>query len=156
MPDVRGGVKTKVTKELNKIEKLLDNARGEIGKKEWGGRPSNPEIEKYYTEAVGKKHFDSVPWCAAFVGAMLVRSGFKSSGSLMARSYTKYGKQLTAPIPGAIVVFPRGKPPSGHVAIVERVTPKYVEVIGGNQSDQVSRKKFLRSNILRGGIRWPI
>lgn len=136
------------------MPKWLDMAISQIGTKEFGGRPSNPVIEKYYVDAVGRRSFDSVPWCAAFVGAMLRRSGKKSSGSLMARSYEKYGKKLTKPIPGAIVVFPRGKPPSGHVAFVERVTDNYLWVVGGNQDDAVSRKKFLIKSAI--AFRWPI
>lgn len=142
--------------EDKRLIRLLDLARAEIGTLEWAGAANNPAVVLYFKDALGKNLPDSVPWCAVFVGSMLVRAGFKSSGSAMARSYVRYGKQLTIPVPGAIVVFPRGKPPSGHVAIVERVTDRYVEVIGGNQSDSVSRKLFRRNSILRNGIRLPI
>ncbi|MCI0557475.1 MAG: TIGR02594 family protein [Nitrososphaera sp.] len=134
-------------------EKWLELARKELGTKEFPGAWNNPKVVSYFTDAVGIKRPDAIPWCAAFVGAMLTRAGKKSSGSLMARSYLKWGKKLTTPIPGAIVVFPRGKPPSGHTAIVERVTGKFVEVIGGNQSDAVTRKRFPIASAL--GWRWP-
>jgi uncharacterized protein (TIGR02594 family) len=132
--------------------KWLTLAREEIGTLEIPGHPSNPNVVNYYLDVVGKRMTDSVPWCAAFVGAMLVRAGEKSSGSLMARSYLSYGDRSGAK-PGAIAVFPRGRPPFGHVAFVESVSGNYVVCIGGNQGDAVTRRSFLRKSAL--GFRWP-
>lgn len=132
--------------------KWLILARKEIGTLEIPGHLSNPKVVNYYLDVVGKRMADSIPWCAAFVGAMLVRSGEKSSGSLMARSYLQYGDRCGAK-PGAIVVFARGRPPFGHVAFVESVSGNYVVCIGGNQGDAVTRRTFSRISAL--GFRWP-
>ena len=132
--------------------KWLALAKKELGTIEIPGPRSNPQVVKYYVDVVGKGMADSVPWCAAFVGAMLVRSGEKSSGSLMARSYCKYGDRCGAK-PGAIVVFPRGRPPSGHVAFVESVSGDKIVCVGGNQGDAVTRRTFPRSSALC--FRWP-
>lgn len=128
-------------------------ARKELGTKEFPGPSNNQTVTQYYADSIGRHMADSVPWCAAFVGAMLARAGRKPSGSLMARSYLDWGAKLDEPIPGAIVVFARGRPPSGHVAIVESVTNETLTVIGGNQSDAVTRANYPRSKAL--GYRWP-
>ena len=108
---------------------------------------------QYYYDVVGKRMADAVPWCAAFVGAMLMRSGKRSSGSLMARSYQKYGDRCP-PQPGAIAVWPRGRSPSfGHVNFVESIEGNKVVCIGGNQGDAVTRATFDRRNALT--FRWP-
>lgn len=113
---------------------------------------SNSAIVQYFVDATGKSLADEISWCAAFVGAMLKRAGREPSGSVLARSYLKWGVACE-PVPGAIVIFPRGEPWQGHVAIIESVDRMYLTVIGGNQNDAVTRKKFPRSKAL--GYRWP-
>jgi len=133
--------------------KWLILARKEIGTVEIPGPRSNPKVVQYYFDVVGKKYGDSVPWCAAFVGAMMTRSGKRSSGSLMARSYTKYGDECSAK-PGAIAVWPRGRSPwFGHVNFVETVDGDKIVCIGGNQSDAVNRKVYSKSKAIT--FRWP-
>lgn len=130
----------------------LDLAVKEIGTLEGPGAFNNPAVVQYFADAVGHKQPDSVPWCAAFVGAMLRRAGWKPWGNLMARGALRWGRP-TVPKPGAIVVFPRGRPPSGHVAIVEWVEGNRLHVVGGNQSDAVTRAIYPTSSAL--GFRWP-
>lgn len=81
---------------------------------------------------------DETAWCAAAVGGWLKESGYQSSGSLMARSYVKWGRacDLSRPVPrGAVVVWPRGEPPSGHVNICLEDDGTYLTCIGGNQGN---------------------
>jgi uncharacterized protein (TIGR02594 family) len=133
--------------------KWLTLARKELGTKEIPGPKSNPTVMQYYYDVVGKKFGDSVPWCAAFVGAMLMRSGEKSSGSLMARSYQKYGTRCPAQ-PGAIAVWSRGNSKVyGHVNFVESVSGDRLTCIGGNQGDAVTRQTYPKSRAL--SFRWP-
>lgn len=127
-------------------------ARAELGTAEIQGPISNPKVVQYYVDAVGKKFADVVPWCAAFVGAMLIRADEDSSGSLMARSYQWYGKKIR-PQPGAIAVWPRGRSWQGHVNIVEYVVGIKVVCIGGNQSDAVTRVTYPISRAVT--FRWP-
>lgn len=131
----------------------LDLAIAEIGTVEVPGPGSNPKVVQYYIDVTGKKFQDAVPWCAAFVGAMLTRAGEKSSGSLMARSYLRWGDKCAAK-PGAIAVFPRGNSKTmGHVNFVERVSGNSLVCVGGNQSDAVNRRTYRKSSAL--GFRWP-
>lgn len=81
---------------------------------------------------------DETAWCAAAVGGWLAESGYKPSGSLMARSYVKYGVacDLSKRVPrGAIMVWPRGAPPSGHVNICLDDDGTFLTCIGGNQGN---------------------
>lgn len=131
----------------------LDAARRELGVHEVAGAASNSKIGDYYQAAVGRAYTDDVPWCAAFVGAMLTDTGYKGTGSLMARSYLDWGRVLDKPRRGCIVVFRRGAPPSGHVAFVDDWDSSKLRCLGGNQSDAVTVSTFSRSAVL--GYRWP-
>lgn len=131
----------------------LDLARAQLGVKEVAGAGNSNTITGYFQASVQQKHPDSVPWCAAFVGAMLADTGYVGTGSLMARSYLDWGTELTKPVPGAIVIFKRGAAPAGHVAFVDAVTSSSLKCIGGNQSDAVTIASFSRTSVL--GYRWP-
>jgi len=126
-------------------------ALNERGVLEAGGTRDNPVVQAYYRDAgfPEVKH-DSVPWCAAFVGAMLFRSGKKPSGSLLARSYERFGLRLNTPKQGCIIVMKRGTSTwTGHVAFYVR--PGYM--LGGNQSDMVSIARYNPSMVT--AYRWP-
>ncbi len=84
---------------------------------------------------------------------MLANSGYKATGSLMARSYLSWGTTLDKPRKGAIVVFKRGAAPAGHVGFVEDWTGNTIKCLGGNQSDAVTLATFSRASVL--GFRWP-
>ena len=82
------------------------------------------------------------PWCAAFANAILSRSGFETTNSLMARSFLTWGVKTKDPKEGDIVVLKRGRDGvSGHVGFfqgyeeVDGVT--YVKVLGGNTDHAV-------------------
>lgn len=129
-------------------------ALGERGAKEAPGAADNPAVRAYYADAGHPevKH-DSVPWCAAFVGAMLARSGVKPSGSLAARSYLDWGVRLAAPRQGCVVVLKRGKGWQGHVTFYDREESGLYVCLGGNQSDKVGFATYRKSLVL--GLRWP-
>ncbi len=118
------------------------------------GPANNPAIQAYYRDAGHPqvKH-DNVPWCAAFVGAMLARAGIAPSGSLAARSYLSWGVKLEAPRQGCIVVLKRGTGWQGHVAFFDREANGRLVCLGGNQSDKVCFATYRRSLLL--GLRWP-
>jgi uncharacterized protein (TIGR02594 family) len=78
----------------------------------------------------------TVPWCAAFVNAVMGASGRKGTGSLRALDFLNYGQATDQPTAGDIVVFD-WKDGSGHAGIVqgfeEKDGKRYVRVLGGNQ-----------------------
>lgn len=86
---------------------------------------------------------------------MLQRAGYAGSGSLMARSYLEWGAPLEAPVIGAVVIFPRGSDPSaGHVGFIADYDENSLLVLGGNQQDAVTLKRYPRDLTL--GYRWPL
>jgi uncharacterized protein (TIGR02594 family) len=130
----------------------FDLALADRGVIEFPGKADNPAIRAYYRDAgFPEVIHDAVPWCAAFVGAMLKRAGVKPSGSLLARSYLTWGRKITKPVQGCIVVFQRGNSTwLGHVAFYVR--PGYR--LGGNQSDMVSIQSYNPNTVL--GYRMPL
>lgn len=94
-----------------------------------------------------------IPWCAAFVNAMLQREGYYYNDRLDARSFLEYGVATKDPQPGDIVVLARGRSRSaGHVGFyvqtVEVDGVKYIEVFGGNQGHQVAVAYYPASRVL--------
>lgn len=135
--------------------KHLVLARTFLGTKEVKGKLDNPVIMQFYDD-VGHSwvEHDEVAWCAAFAGAMLERSGRRSTRDLRARSYLTYGEMVEPADarPGDIAIFRRGNNAAeGHVAFVLKVTRSHVEVIGGNQNDAVTIAQYPRARLL--GIR---
>lgn len=132
-------------------------ARERVGIMEEPGKDNNPTVVKWFKQAKASwtPDADSVPWCAAFVGAALEETGYKGSGSLMARSYLEYGRPIRCQ-PGAIAIFPRGEPPAGHVSIVESVNwdDLTMVTIDGNVDDKVMRVKRKIDSAI--DFRWPV
>jgi uncharacterized protein (TIGR02594 family) len=133
-----------------------------LGLSEIAGGRHEKRILAMYRAAGHEIAADEVPWCAAFVNWCLSQAGIDGTGSLMARSFTKYGKGLhrTDPIPrGAIAIWPRGKPPSGHVNIVLHDDGTYVWAIGGNQSKEGTNGAVTIGKYAKGqavAYRWPL
>lgn len=130
-------------------EVIYDTAKADVGTWEWA-KGSNPKVLQYYAEAGHPEiKSDEVPWCAAFVGSVLARCGLQGSGSLMARSYSKWGQEVVGqPKMGDIVVLSRGAPPSGHVGFWAGEQGSSVALLGGNQGDQVNIRNYEKSRIV--------
>jgi uncharacterized protein (TIGR02594 family) len=133
----------------------LDAAWAEFGVREKPGTSNDPRVLNYYREAGHNEvATDETPWCAAFVGAMLARSGVAHSGSLMARSYLRWGVALDAPRVGALAVLTRGSDPfAGHVGFFVGATGDRIFLLGGNQNDAVTVAAFDAARLI--GYRWP-
>ena len=80
--------------DLNKT--IMQHAQKQVGIWEWAGSENNPLVLAMFTEA-GHSDIkqDAVPWCAAFVGSVLLRAGTKGTGSLLARSYLDWGQKIS-------------------------------------------------------------
>lgn len=114
-------------------------------------------LGNFFKSSMGVKINPSkTAWCAAFANSVLEAHGIKGTGSLMARSFLKWGTESTQPKKGDIVVFSRNGRHSayGHVGFFEGYDSNGdIRVLGGNQGDQVSIKTYSRSRLL--GIRRP-
>lgn len=126
-----------------------------LGAREVPGRRHSRTVLNFFRDA-GRRDIkrDEVPWCAAFVGACLNRSGQVGTGSLLARSYLKWGERLDTPRLGAVAVLARGRNPhAGHVGFWVGETEDTYLLLGGNQSDAVTVAAFGKDRLL--GLRWP-
>lgn len=138
--------------------KWLKLAQAELGTKEIPGTADSPAVLHYAQEAgVGSVvSHDSVPWCAAFVGAMLARAGMHGTGKANAKSYLDWGEKLNGPVLGCVVVLNR--PPNdweGHVAFyVGRASVGAIRLLGGNQADMVCEADFDLGRVAE--YRWPL
>ncbi len=103
----------------------LEEAWKELGIEESRGQVANARILALFRDAHHSEiTSDETAWCAAFVGAVLERSGIESTRSLMARSNLEWGEPADAPRPGAVAVFSRGSDPAaGHVGFVIAALP---------------------------------
>lgn len=73
----------------------ITEARKHIGQMEIKGPRHNPLIIQFWKDIKrGGIKDDETPWCAAFVGAMLERSGIKSTRFESAKSYLNWGFRL--------------------------------------------------------------
>jgi len=133
----------------------LAEAWAEFGQREISGRRHNTRITAYFEELGHWAHArDEVPWCAAYLGACLERSGIQSTRSLMARSYLRWGEEIKDARFGAVAVLSRGRDPAaGHVGFWLGDSGDRLWLLGGNQGRGVSVAGFARSRLL--GLRWP-
>lgn len=135
------------------MPKWLDVARAEMGVMERPGPANNPRIVEYFA-AAGHREVknDATAWCAAFANFCLEEAGVRGTMSLAARSFQRWGKK-TKPVPGAIVVLPRGSGWQGHVEIVDKVEGEFFWAIGGNVGNSVRRSH--RRVVDAIDFRWP-
>ena len=91
-----------------------------------------------------------VPWCAAFVGAVLKAFGLPTTNSLTAMSYAKYKKETKKPEMGDIVVIRRNGGSGAHVGFFHgfKNGGKTVSILGGNQSSKVTIKDVPTSIVI--------
>jgi uncharacterized protein (TIGR02594 family) len=136
-------------------------ARGEEGIKETPGRGDNPEVVKYLKSCTSlngssAQSNDETAWCSAFVNWCVEQAGMEGTESAMARSWRRWGKAISDPVEGCIVVLSRGSNPAhGHVGFFVDERPGEIKLLGGNQRDQVKESWFSKSRVLRNGYRVP-
>lgn len=133
---------------MNKAYKF---AQSKLGLKEIKGAKHNPEIIEMF-DAVGHDWIkdDETPWCAAFVGWCLKSVGIPHLNEVAARKYEKYGNETKKPKVGDIVVIWRGSAASwmGHVGFLHSMDETHISILGGNQGNEVSIRKYPRGRLL--------
>lgn len=145
----------------------FDIAQRFIGTKEVAGGIDNPMVMAMLKLDNDWPENDEVPWCSAFANYVCWLLRLPRSKSLRARSWLLIGKALADykkdAQPGYdIVILKRGKGEQpgpdvieapGHVGFFAGWVPggELVEVVGGNQGDQVKMSRYKISDIL--GVR---
>jgi uncharacterized protein (TIGR02594 family) len=129
----------------------MEFAFQEYGQKEIKGTSDNPRIKEYLkVVGVGVYGHDETAWCSAFANWCMAQANIKGSGRANARSWlTWQGKLARGPVYGCVVVLSR--PPQswqGHVAFWVGENQSNPMLLGGNQGDTVSLRRYPRSRVL--------
>jgi uncharacterized protein (TIGR02594 family) len=139
-----------------------DLAQRFIGTKEIGGQIDNPMVLSMLKLDNSWPENDEVPWCSAFANYIAWLCHLPRSKDLRARSWLRIGKgiPLADAQHGDIIVLQRGKGEQpgpdvidapGHVGFYAGIFGEFIEVLGGNQSDQVKISRYPKSRLL--GVR---
>jgi uncharacterized protein (TIGR02594 family) len=130
-------------------EKAFEIAHGEIGVKEEEGPLNNGRIIQYHKACDSKYTSDSISWCSSFINFCLQQAGGRGTRSAMARSFLSWGKKVTKPKAGDLVIFSRGTDGiSGHVGFYVKESKSHISVLGGNQSDAVNISSYAKTRVL--------
>src|SRR5882724_8991836 len=85
-------------------------------------------------------------WCARFMNMVLQESGYRGTGSDMARSFASYGHRVSGPQVGAIAVM--GRRGGGHVGVVSGIDASGNPiVVSGNNGNRVREAPISRGRI---------
>ena len=85
-------------------------------------------------------------WCARFMNMVLQHSGYRGTGSDMARSFATYGQRVSGPQIGAIAVM--GRRGGGHVGVVSGIDANGNPiVVSGNNGNRVREMPISRGRI---------
>ncbi len=88
----------------------------------------------------------STLWCARFMNMVLQHSGYRGTGSDMARSFASYGQRVSGPQVGAIAVM--GRRGGGHVGVVSGVDANGNPiVVSGNHGHRVAEAVYPRGRV---------
>ena len=86
-------------------------------------------------------------WCARFMNMVLQHSGYRGTGSDMAKSFASYGQRVSGPQVGAIAVMGRGRG-GGHVGVITGIDAKGNPImISGNNGNRVREAPISRGRI---------
>ena len=125
-------------------------------------RLSHPILDKM-ARYLGLNDFqDDEPWCTMFVAYCLkstIPDIVLPRHLMWSRAFEKWGQELDAPRPGAVMVYWRGKSPKddlGHVGFYLKpgLTYGYSKLISGNYSNMVLEHDMSDEKLV--SIRWPI
>ena len=112
------------------------------------GAADNPAILRLADEAgIADYGHDATPWCGLALAWAAAQAGFdRPDKPLWALDWLRFGTPVEAPMLGDVLVFARDG--GGHVGLYVGEDTSHWHVLGGNQGDQVSIRRFAR----RGGL----
>ena len=88
-------------------------------------------------------------WCADFMNYVFRQAGGKGTQSRSSRSYLQFGKKLDGPRVGAIAIFTRGGPTTGHVGIVRGTDGDGNPiVVSGNHGPTVREAVYPKAKVI--------
>jgi uncharacterized protein (TIGR02594 family) len=88
-------------------------------------------------------------WCADFMNYVFKQAGGKGTQSRSSRSYLEFGKKLDGPRVGAIAIFYRGGPNTGHVGVVRGTDGEGNPiVVSGNHGPTVKEAIYPKHKVI--------
>lgn len=139
-------------------------ATGELGQREIVGPGHNPRILKYLRSTTldsASASRDETAWCSAFVNWCLEQAGYAGTDSAWAKDWINWGRPISEPRPGCIVVWDRDTvtgdriTDGGHVGFYLADDADMVRVRGGNQSNAVSDQSYPKDGMV-GSMRYRL
>ena len=133
---------------------LLLAMLADYGLKEFDGPANNPEIIAMGEELGLTIEDDStLAWCSLALNYYAKTCGYEYSNSLSARSWLQMPIHVLKPTIGDVVVLWRENPTSwkGHVGLFISWDDLRVNILGGNQNNEINITSYPRGRIL--GIR---
>lgn len=138
--------------------RILAEAVKLIGTKEVVGKAHNPVILEWAKDLGLQKVYtaDEIPWCGLFVAYCAYMAGVEIvEKPLWALSWAGYGTKVTEPMLGDVLTFKRDG--GGHVGIYVGEDKDCYHVLGGNQGNQVSVTRILKSRLYQARrTKWKI
>jgi uncharacterized protein (TIGR02594 family) len=149
-------VEPQTAQDLGTEPAWLAVADREIGQKEAPGLADNPRIVEYFGATTFGPHPDSVSWCGAFVSFCLREAGVIDKGSARAADWLDFGEPLAQPRVGCVAVLkPQAPGSSGHVGFWVGEQNGQLQMLAGNQHDNVDITAYPVRALFEGGLRWP-
>jgi len=140
---------------MSLVPPWMAHAQGELGTEEVPGPGDNPRIVEYHMACDDTVTDDEVAWCSSFVNWCMMQSGIERTRSRAARSWMGWGSGLLVPCYGCVGVIWREAIDSwkGHVGFVVDQTDSHIVMLGGNQGNEVSVRRYAKGRLL--GYRMP-
>jgi uncharacterized protein (TIGR02594 family) len=137
-------------------------ARAELDVREVPGINHHPRILAYHATTGAAPKTDEAPWCSSFVNWVMREAGYRGTDSAGARSWIRWGTELTEPRANAVMVTLRdgddvenGSVSGYHVGFLVRSDGDSFVMLGGNQGSAVSEKSRKYANYKEWWFRWP-
>jgi uncharacterized protein (TIGR02594 family) len=121
-------------------------------------RRDKPALKLWFDRSVAWIDPAEIPWCGAFVATVMRKWRPEialPSNPLGAKNWSSFGVECKPQL-GAVLSFHRGKPSDwrGHVALYLGESDTAYQVVGGNQSDAVTKTWIAKSRL--HSSRWPL
>jgi uncharacterized protein (TIGR02594 family) len=125
-----------------------------LGEEEIPGPVDNPEIVAFHRSVDDGIVGEGIAWCSSYVN-WCIDPFFAPTNSRAARSWLNWGVGLGVPVYGCICVLWRESPESwkGHVGFYLGAIGNDVLLLSGNDSNEVTARRFPKSRVL--GYRMP-
>jgi len=132
----------------------LKIAAGETGVREIAGPEINPKIVEYFRTITSTSTDDEIPWSSSFVNWCIKQAGLQGTNSAAALSWLHWGRELSQPFQGCIVVMRDGnKPTQGYVGFYWGEEGERVLILGADKRNNVSVGAYPKAKVL--SYRWP-